>query len=486
MILLNKKRIPIAILLGIIVSSIVLQGCSSRSEELKNKVISYITSQQDVSVFGKVDLSSLIEKSKLESFSKIGPVAKSYIESISAGINLESPIYFTCSGPFERDGSPKQVVLFMDVLNKDSLINSVTRQGYDLNEINQVNYVEDTQRGFSLGITESMAILTFQERNHSYKSMTRIYNQCNLLSQSEKVDEILSKEGDIACGVSLQNLYSTSNTALNQLTGNSQKALKRLVANSYVGCSFHFEDGEFRIELDQLLNDKLRDMMFIEREDKPLELADHLGSGNARMGVSMNIDFNKLEGFISSIDPNSLIQIKESFSGLVQLFGIPIKATDSMSSLFTGQFGLVVLGEKGLTEGLSSMNGFIGLEPKGNRIASQSKSVLNGFVPGVKLKPSGISVYSESKNSNDGELLLPDCGDEFGQHGLDVFVDLAKLNTNQFEVSEATPYLRLIKSIKFHMTNEHGELVVQLKNQNNVLYEVIQTALNDLAKKIAI
>ena len=468
------------------VALLVLQACSSSSSELKKSVISYIAKQQDVTVFGKVDLFKMMDKSKLENFPKIGPVVRSYLQLISSGINLESPIYMTCSGPFDRDGKPKEVVIFMDVQDKDSLINAVTRQGYDLNEKGKISYVGDNQRGVSIGITESLAILTVHDGTHSFGEVADIFKACKLKKESEKVDDILSRDGDVICGVSLQNLYTTSNTVLNNLASNRKREINRMVSNSYVGYAFHFDDGELRIEMNQLFNDFLSDLMFIERENKPEEIADQLGSGHARMGVSMNLDLKKLENFISTIDPSSMIQMKESFAGLLGILGIPTKSTDSMSSLFTGQLGLVVLGGQGITEGLSEMNVFIGLEKRGNSIASQSKNALNGFVPGVKLKPQGLSVYSELKNNKDGQLNIPEFGNEFGQHGINLFVDAEKLNLNQFELAEAGSYLKLIKSIHFYLTNEKGELVIKLKKPTNVLNQITQTALDDLSKKIAL
>lgn len=453
-------------------------SCSNSSDRLQEKVVRLVSNSSDIVAFGKIDVNTIIEKGELKEIPKFGVVLSNYLGQLENSIQMDSPVYFTADGPFDSKGNPARINLFLDVANSDSLRASILRQGFDMDEKNSLFYFSEDD--VTVVLKEDIALVSIApENNLTIGSIEKTFKRMNNATSNEHVTEILNQDGDVVSGVHLMNLYGTANTSLNR-NERISKDISALVKNSYVGLSVFFEDGELRIVGKNYFSEKLASMMFLNgMESNDQNIQELIGGGNAKVGLSLNLNLSKLQNWISSVDPEAYGDIKQGISFFLASISPEIASKDP-NEILTGQIAAILVGESEQLEGLTDFNVFIGMREKSVTILKKNKDIIRAFVPNATISDKGVSLLTNTR----GELVLPDYASDFGTNGIDLFLDVEKLNLNDMDIRDAENYIRLIKSVSLKATNDETELIVRLKKDQNVLKQVKDQALKDLQDRI--
>ncbi len=471
----------------VLVSGIfVLFSCKSDSKKsFENDVLSLLSQQEDLALFGKVNYAEILGKAEYQSIPKFGVVISSVIAEFERQVEMKTPIYFSMDGPFDYSGQPASTNVYLEVKNADSLVSFLMTKGYDFDQKAKISYtkIDDVL----IGVYGNMAILILDPKNEieiSQLFKTKFEN-VGKGKVNSKYAEILASKGDILIGYDLEKAYHTSETSLEDLDENLRVEVLEMVKDSYGQISVHFDNGELRINNLNYFSDKLKEHYFFKKDVNKTVLKS-LGQGEARMGLSVNLDMEKTQKFIDKYAPNLIKQLGQEIGGPFQM-AMMMSGANGLSSLLTGQLGVVVFGE--VTEYGSiepSFNAYLGLGKQGFSLAEMAKGFVEQGDMKLIIDKKGVSCYSSSKYvSNGDQLILPQGCNSFGENSISGFVNFKDLDLTSFQLEGGAKLIELVESINFDWNIEGGEIKVKLKNKNqNVLKQVIDFELKEFESQL--
>lgn len=476
-----------ALIYLVLVSGIlVLSSCKNDSKKsFENDVLTLLSQQEDLALFGKVNYAEILGKAEYQSIPKFGVVISSVIAEFERQVEMKTPIYFSITGPFDYSGQPNSTNVYLEVKNADSLVSFLMTKGYDFDKKENISFtkIDDVL----IGVKGNMAILILTPKNEVgisqlFKSKFESIGKGEINS---KYAEILASKGDVLIGYDLEKAYHTSETSLEDLDENLKSEVLEMVKDSYGQIAVHFEKGELRITNLNYFSDKLKEHYFFKKDANKSVLRS-LGQGEARIGLSMNLDMEKAQKFIDKYAPNLMKQIGQEVGGPFQM-AMMMSGANGLPSLLTGQLGVVVFGEATEYGSIEpSFNAYLGLGKQGFSLAEMAKGFVEQGDMKLLIDQKGVSCYSSSKYApNGGKLILPQGCNAFGENSISGFMNFKDLDLTSFHLEGGAKLIELVESINFDWNIEGGEIKLKLKNKNqNVLKQVIDFELKEFENQL--
>jgi len=463
--------------------TIFLSACgSSNSGTAKDAISAFLGQNENIIAFGNADLKNVLTKADYKNIPKLGKLLGGEFETLEKVIDFSVPLYYAVEGPLDLNSNPSATYAFITIKDNEKFIDELTSRGFDVNKKGDLSYSEDGD--FAIGIKKNVAIVVVQNKEFdAEKLMIATFEKAESDLAGGKTDEILAQTGDFVLGMNVASLYSTSNTELEKLSTEKQKSLKELVKDSYIQTIVKFEDGAAIIETKNYFSDALKAKMFFNSDSKAPVLS-KLGKGNARVGFSTNIDMKKLQALVDEYSPGAISDLMGTLGRDAQM-ALMFTGSD-MSKIFTGQMGVVMLGDLGANGSMiPAFNVFLGLEKQGKDLGELAAEM----VPNVaesKVDKDGFKIYSSSENtSKNGGLKIPAGCESFGKSGINAFVNLDGVNFDDFDLEGEVNVIRVIKYITFEYNNDGGRIYIKAKEgKENILKQAMKVMVKELESEI--
>jgi hypothetical protein len=465
---------------------LVLTNCTnSERASFDNKVLSMMSQEENISVFGKINYNEILNKSEYKSIPNFGSIISSVVTEFSAQVNIDEPIYFSLIGPFSQEGKPNQSLAYISVKNADSLVGFLTEKGYDFNKKDEFYFSQIDD--FVIGIKNDLAILINQTVfDNPEKLIESKFSFLDNTEINESYQKILETKDDIVIGYDVEKSFLSSNTSLSKLDQKLQDEVKEMVKDSYGQISIRFDAGKLVVKNKNYYSEALKQHFFF-KEDASKSVLKELGQGEARMGLSVNMDVDKLQKFINKYAPDLMNQLAESIGGPFQM-AMVMSGDSGLKGLISGKIGVLVFGEPNEYGSIEpSFNAYLGLGKQGVSLAQMGKSLIENGEMKVVINDKGLACYSSPKyTSNGGNLKLPLGCENFGKEAVSGFANFKDLDLNSFQLEGGAKLLQLVESVHFSMNVEGGEMVVLLKEKKiNVLKQVVDFELKEFESQLS-
>lgn len=463
-------------------------SCSKKNENplINERVSAFIKSNQNVVLFGKVEINSLLNKSDIKKVSKIGLILNSVLDEFKSTVILEKPVYYAAEGPFDSKGIPSSFYTFINIKNSDSLVLDLTKKGYDFNDYEDFKYTEFGK--FSLGIENDLAIVVFKQEEYNSRDILNLaFTNTKGKLFNDLVNKMLLSKGDVTASLDLNALYSTSNTELEKLSKEKRKEIKSLVKNSYIQTSVDFKNGEVIIDSKNYFSDQLRNKLFF-KSDRNSVLLSKLGNGTPRLSLTLNVDINKLEKFINDYSPDFFNKIGNDLGGPLQML-LMMGGENPLSGLFNGELGVSLFGEPQFNGGFTpDFNVFLGLGEKGNAIADLVKPFLS--IGSMKTKIDSQSIFCSTSEKyfpkSSKKISSPFGFEAFGKKSITGFANFEGMDMSSFELEGTSKIITIIKFVTFELDSNGFKIHLKVKNQrNNILKETLNFFLREYETQIS-
>lgn len=489
----NIRNIILKSLFVVGIATFIVSCKSNENEdrELKAYVSSFLKDNKKAVAFGSSTLKGILDKTNFQSNDMLAAILGDQLNKLNSAFDLDQPVYFVAEGPLDKDGRPEVLNLFLELRSEDSLRMELEDRSFVLDSVKNVRFVDDGS--FVLAFDKNIAIANVNWSENEVKTSKlakELFDRSSKEMSGGEIDEILGKEGDIVFGVSLENLYETSDTDLNKLDKDIQDEIAALVKGSFVETVARFENGAAIVETKNKFNQKLKDELFF-KSSAPSGFMDKLNKGEGEMiaGVSINLDVDKMEKFYAKYSPETLEELTGMLGGanrLISAFsGGPI-----LSKFVDGNFGFSLVGNPSTDS--YSMNAYAGTTATGKELVAG----LSMMPEEIELKKEASGVYG-SFTSNPGstsKAKLPKGCENFGKKGITAFVNFANQDSQEFAVKLLTKdqyaggyrLMEIVEYATFEYDETGGRLYIKAKKgQENVLKQLFDVMMQDFAQNIA-
>jgi hypothetical protein len=299
-----------------------------------------------------------------------------------------------------------------------------------------------------------------------------------------KVNQILAAKGDIVMGVSMKNLYTTSNTDLNKLSDEKKEGILNMVDGSFIQTAISFEDGAAVIKMKNYFSPELKKHMFFKK-DPSGSIVSKLGTGNPVLGISLNLDLKKMQAFIDDYAANAMRDLMESLGPLQMVMA---SSKDGLAGILSGEIGFVMVGQPNANEGISDMNMFVGLKPAGKPLADMAKGFLDLSMAKVEINNRGLSAFSNAEYvpAPGQKIRIPKGCENFGKKGITGFINLEDVDMESFGLMEEEKILNVIKYVTFEMDDKGATIRIQARDgKENILKQAAELMVKELEMKIS-
>jgi len=474
-----------------------LFSCSNdfKNESVETYVSSFIKSNPSIVAFGKVDVNTLLSKADYEAVPKLGKILKIEKDRLERSLNLNTPLHFALEAPFDKNGNPKALYAFAEVVNTDSLADRLGSSGLFVEQEGDFQFAIDGD--LTIGFQDKIAVVISKKEKYDGKEAVKsLLASLSTERMGGKVDQILGIKDDVVSGVSLERLFATSNTELSKLDEAKQNELKNMVNDSYLQAQISFSKGQVSVETKNLFSSALQNRMFFENKENN-QMLTKLGRGKARFGLAMQLDVPKMESFMDDFLADAK---RKLLSANTQIqFATMTMGKNPISSLFSGDFGAVLVGDL-LKDGsiTPEVNFHVGLGAKGKTISDLANSffTMGGSVAssngvfsyqGMDFVITEKEITGNTKNAGAdvSNLVLPQVASDFGTKGITGFVTFEGLNMASFGFNGGSKMLEIIKNANLEVDNKGMKLIIRTTNSTeNVLRQVVQLYVKDIEKKV--
>ncbi|HLP53535.1 MAG TPA: hypothetical protein VK151_00830 [Fluviicola sp.] len=478
-----KKIFQLAVIAT--VGIIALTGCSGGEDrDAKTATSALINENKNIVAFGHISVQQLLDKLDYKHLPKAGALLSGELSSWESSVDFSKPVYFAVQAPFALDGSPELTYMLFDVKDRDSLIDKFNGMGYESTESGDIQCFNNGDVG--IGIRNTLAILLIKGGSPDFTALLKTaFEQTEGDESTGKTQKILSNAGDIVTGLNIERLFTTANTSLNKLPADKQKTLNDLVADGYIQTVTNFEKGKVTMKASNMFNDKLKDLLFF-KEDPKASVVKKLGSGNAWMGMSANVDVNKMESFLADFAPEGQKKLNAVLPGEAA-FALAMMGENPFTQMFSGQFGLVFTGNPRSSMGMiPQFNFFLGLGKKGEFINEQASmyATLMGLqkqgdafiTEGMAIAPRKDGLYGFTLPENkSGSLKIPSFAKDFGKKTFSMFIDFGQIDVKSLELEDEMKVLEIMDTFYVTVDREGTDMVMTTKsNSANILKQIGQ------------
>jgi hypothetical protein len=447
---------------------------------MQENVSAFLNDNEKAVVFGKVDVKALQNKAEIANIPIYGPIIKEVLKGFENSLNMESPLYFAMEGPINEGNVEGAVYMFAEVKDKDSLVKRLTKQGFDVNQVDDISTMQDGEMG--IGVRNNLAIVVIKEQFEAKTLLPEVFKRCTGELSGETVENILNDKGDFVLGMDLENLFEQGTNGFAELSAGDKKKTMELLDDSYLQSSLHFEKGSIRLETKNHFNDVLQKSLFL-KSDPSGKMVTKLGTGRPRIGFAVNVDMKKIDKLLNKYASSLMKQFKEGLGGPAAVTML-VGGDNPLSSLATGELAGVLLGEPHSMDEVKDFNFYVGLGPNGKTLMQDGQNMLSLWLHKVILSGNGISGYSSEKYApgNGKKLFLPGDFQFFGKKGITAFVDLEGVDMETFGLEGEEKLAELLKSITFEADNNGTVLNLRLRNAGtNSLKQIVDFFLKEMS-----
>lgn len=437
----------------------------------------------------------MLDKSKLAELKGIGNGVADIFSSLESGVNLENGIHYALTGPIDRNGMPDKVFAFFPVENKDSLkVKLEQEMGYLFEEEDGLMIYDDMST--AIGFNDELAIVVMTQFGENPKEeLKSAFIKTTSKDPNPKIVEILDLETDIVLGMNLTNLYTTSNTSLNNLSDSRKKEITAMLKDGHYSATVDFNEGNITTEVNiDRVSDALKNEYFF-KSDFESAIFEKLGPGTPILAFAAAIDITKMEELMVLVQP-------EGQESPIKYLGL---GDQKVGDIIDGEFGFALNSAPDIATS--------GMIPAFNFYASvgDNYEFLNDLAKVYSeeeiIEDLGEGYYRYQESSvahlnNDALILQSNAGNKanfktgkldgirgmknFGEKPFSIFVDVAALNEAEISAfaNEAELLLQLTDYITIEVDNKGAKMVIQLLNKDeNVLSQILNAFRNDLKEQ---
>ncbi|MCH2225112.1 MAG: hypothetical protein MK066_10120 [Crocinitomicaceae bacterium] len=463
-------------------------GSSGNNRSLKDYLSAYLSENNEVVAFGNANLKNILDKADYKSIDKVGSILDGELDNLKEVLNLDSPLYYATEGPFTVEGSPKSTSLFIEVLNMSELKSKFLEMGYDLDESSKgFSYGEDGD--FCFGLKDNLAVIYIRGGEFKVEEELALILEKSQGSVSEgRVKDILDSEGDIVSGVSIANLYGSSNTDLAKLPEEQKEELTKIFEDGYVQMNCSFDDGGATITINNLFSKELLEKIFLgTNNDGAIYNRVNAGNGHALMGVSVNLDVEKLEEFAKTYAEDALNENLEVLGLDNNIFGM-FGSGGVLKNITDGHMAVALTGNP--DEYSFGVNSYVGASKLGQMaFMGYKENLALPFDLDYEYKDGGIygsmALSGEGAAEDQEELPLPVGCEGFGKSGITAFLNLQEIDVTEFELQGELKLLEIVKYATFEFNAEGGKLYIKAnEGKENILKQAVESMMDDLMDQI--
>lgn len=467
----------------ILVLLFAISSCSGdANRSLEKSASAFVQNNDQVILFGSIDVMSILNKAEYKSVPKFGPIIESQINKMKSGLNLEAGFYFAMEGPFDG-GNPGTTYLFAEVKDADSLKATMMKDGYDFEEKDGIQYFRDGD--VAVGIKNKLAILFTQSQEFDEHLMAKeAFEMAEGDEMSGTGAKLLAQKGDISVNTHLYNQFVTANKMTATLPKDKKDQLADMMKESFSQANFHFEKGQLRIAMDNELSANLTKRMMLN-EDPSAQIRSQIGSGEPKMAVATNFDMVKLQAWIEDYAPGAMEKLLEEEGGPLQM--AMMMAGGKLSNIINGKMAFAMFGEPKAGAMVPDFTFYAGFGPNGKPMADMAQNFLKGGTMDLTITDKGISgasspVYASKSGQ---KIMIPQGCETFGKTALTGFINLEKVDTKEFELEGAGKLIELVKYMNFHLGTKGGEILIKTKNSSeNVLKQSVKHMVKEFQGQI--
>lgn len=474
-----------------------ISSCSDKSGRNAADSLSALVQKNDkIVVFGHISIRQLLDKLDYKHLPKINVLIGGELPSYEQAVHLDHPVYMAMQAPFDDEGNPEAIYTIADVNNKDSLVDRLNASGYTMESSGDMDFHQENEITF--GVRKNLLIVLWKRGKYDGKAaIKQAFDDTKGDLSTGKTARIIASKGDIVTGVSLERLYATSNTSLSKLDESKKQEINDLLKDGYLKFAANFEKGKAVFKADNLFSGKLKDRLFF-REDSQASVIKKLGTGNAWLGVSANLDIHKMEDFIADFAPEFKEEMNTTIAMQSGLMGGAVNGDNSLSKLFSGQIGFVAIGNPKSSGGLiPQFNFFLGTGSQGdmvNRMAEfyagisgMTKKGSHYETSGMAIEPKDDGIYGYTVgNAAGSNLKIPGFAYDFGKKSLTLFVDFSQMDVRSFELEDGFETLEIMESLMVVADKDGCTATFVCKDKStNVLNQVGRFYSNKLEESLA-
>ncbi len=455
-------------------------SCSKKDEKpIEDLFTSYVQSNKKIVAFGSLNVKQILTKAEYSTIPKYGQIIGSQIESFKNTVNLDKPVYYALEGPMDRNGVPAAVYMFAEAKNQDSVVGKLKSLGFEMQKEEELNYYH--QGDFGMSVKNSLLIGVYKPKHKDFKGLlSTIIKQSNEEMKTDNISEMIHTKADIVAGINLESLYNTSSTDLQKLRADNKTIISNLVKDSYVLNTLNFNAGELVLQSKNYFSTALAQRMPL-RQVPATNVLKNLGSGDPRVGLLLNMDFNRLKSLIADLGLQD--ELTQATNDLVSSDS---SSVDLLGAVFNGQFGAVVfeelMEEGGITPSVNVLVGF----------GNQGKSQIDKLgIPGISLLQKevfdshALFYTSEKFKSSTGSIKVPEGCANFGMKPISGFVYLNGMQMEDFDAQEEFKFIEKIDYLYFEYGMDGGMIRLKaIDDKTNILKQAIDQAVRQLSEML--
>ncbi len=480
-----NKIISILVLVGF--SLTFINSCSSGdgTQNPKDALSAFINENDHIIAFGHVNLEDILSKSDYATIPTFGGIIDGQKKDWEKVIDFSQPVYYALEGPLDENGEPESFYGFIQLKDKQAMIDKMTVDGFDFNEVKGISYTEDGPMMF--GVLNNVGVIIVKKQAVDVeKIIASTFQKVKGKTSGGEIDEILEKKGDLVLGMNVSSIFTTSQIDFSDLSKDKQNELQELVEGSYIQTVFKFEEGAAIVETKNLFSSKLKEKLFFTADDQAPIVA-FLGSGSPRMGFSINIDMKKMNDFITEFSPEAVSDIAKAIGPQAQM-ALMFRGKDGLASFLNGKVGGVLYGDLNPNK-QADFNAFLGLTTKGKDLVGDFSLEDAKFDFGQMLLEKDGLVFSNNEEisykSNQNELILPEGCENFGKGAISFFVNLDGVDMDALKLEDEANILRAVKYITFDYDNNGGVLYIKAKKgQENILKQAMDIFVEEFSEDL--
>lgn len=477
----------------LLITGLLFFQCSSTSTEDVTSVeafSAYLNENDEVVAFGKASLESILKKSDYKNLETVGGIIDALVKEAGKGIDINEQVYYAVSGPMNSKGEFNDLEIFIPLKDKKEF-RKYLESSLDFEVTEGRDFWMAADENMAIAIQEKLAVMKLSEEIDNPEAELYAIMTKSLGDQSEgEVKEVIETSGDVVFAINAENTVKNV-PDFNDLSDSQKQKLSEYAKDGYSKTVLNFESGKAIVNFSNAFNDELMSSMPLKADNSAPILA-KLGSGKPRMGVSINMDFSKMNSLMSEVGMEGLDAIfNELLPELEKTFGFSTNIANNASfslkpsKLMSGEFGLVLFGDPDANGDFDpDYNTHIGLNDNGGLLSSLLNRAVEAMSSGGQRKNGGLS-YSSSSEFNTAEpLALPSGASNFGKSGISFFFDLEGFPESTFDnlqgEKELQAVLKVAKFISFEYDNNGGSLQITAKDgKENILKQAMQSIVEE-------
>lgn len=446
------------------ISSHFLTSCKDEKiPSTKEYFYSFISNENNITSYGQLNFNEIIKEIDYTKIPKLNLLISKELKSFSTCIDMEKPIYYANKGLIKKT-VPEDLFLFITVKNKDILKDKLNSLGLYMEKNEKYNFT--VTKNYTIGITNNLAIFHFSEKNKM--DINKLFISCeqNNISTNKfpDTDELIPFTNII----NLQELYKY--VYKNEREPKHEKELK----NSYLKTEISFNKGGVLLKIKNEFSNDLKKRMFFLNTNNPK--FESFSGSNHQIGLSYNIDINKLENILIDYVPDYTEYIAPT-NFAVQLALLSLGETP-LSNLL-GKKGTIIYSNKNTNEQIQAC---IELGKEKETIIDLVSPFLS-FSNNLEVKFKKDVFICKSKNVK-GELFFPTNQNKFGKDGVSGFVNFYEF-TKDNPIFKEYPFLEALESINVIANNEEINILLQGKDHLKSLpNQILNIYINTFSQQI--